>query len=329
MKVFVTGGTGFLGRAVVEALIARGHSVRALVRDARARLPRGVEAVVVGFEDRAKLEEAVSGTEAIVHMAGKVSRDPRDAADMHWIHVEATQRLLDAAESRKVRRFVLASTSGTIAVSNEARRPATEEENAPLEIVGRWPYYMSKRLQEQEVLRRNAKERIDAVVLNPSLLLGPGDDRLSSVGDLLKVLNRQVPAVTSGTAAFVDVRDCAPAFVSALERGRRGQRYLLNGANMSVRSFFDRIARAGDVAAPKLKLPGKWALISAKVLEGVYHAADRISPVDSVSVDIGNHHWACDASLAAKEIQFTARDPQETIGDTVRDLERRGLFRRV
>jgi dihydroflavonol-4-reductase len=98
---------------------------------------------------------------------------------------------------------------------------------------------------------------------------------------------------------------------------------------MSVRSFFDRIARAGDVSPPKLKLPNRWALVSAKVLEGIYHAAERTPPVDAVSVDIGNHHWACDASLAKKELGFAPRDPQETIGDTVRDLERRGLFRRV
>jgi dihydroflavonol-4-reductase len=329
MKLFVTGGTGFLGRAVVEACLGAKHAVRAMVRDRRARLPEGAEAVEVRFDDRAALAGAIAGCDAIVHLAGKVSRDPKDSADMHWIHVEATQMLLDAAEKAGVRRFVLASTSGTIAVSKDSSRAATESEDAPIELVGRWPYYMSKVLQEKEVLRRNEKDRIEAVVLNPSLILGPGDERLSSVGDILNVLNRRVPAVTDGTAAFVDVRDCAPAFVVALERGRRGQRYLLNGANITIRSFFERIARAGDVSPPKVKLPGKWALVSAKVLEGVYHAADRTPPVDAVSVDIGTHHWACDASLAKRELGFSPRDPQETIGDTVRDLERRGLFRRV
>lgn len=331
MKLFVTGGTGFLGQAVVRECLARGHGVRAMVRDRHARLPAGAEAVEARF-DPAGLEaltRAIEGSEVILHLAGKVSRDPKDSADMHWIHVEATQLLLEAARRAGARRFVLASTSGTIAVSKDAGRPATESDHAPLELVGRWPYYMSKVLQEKVVLQQNAEDRLDVVVLNPSLLLGPGDERLSSVGDVLNVLNGRVPAVTSGTAAFVDVRDCAPAFVAAVERGRRGQRYLLNGANMSVRSFFERIARAGDVSPPKLKLPSKWALLSARVLEGVYQAADRPPPVDAVSVDIGTHHWGCDATLAKNELGFTPRDPQETIGDTVRDLERRGLFRRV
>lgn len=329
MKLFVTGGTGFLGRAVIASCLERGHAVRAMVRDARVSLPKGAEMVVTRFDDRDELAKAIEGVEAIVHMAGKVSRDPKDSADMHWIHVEATQRLLDAAVRAGVKRFVLASTSGTIAVSRERGRPANESDQAPLELIGRWPYYMSKHLQEKEVLSRNEKGLIDAVVLNPSLLLGPGDERLSSVGDVLNVLNRRVPAMTDGTAAIVDVRDAAPAFVAAIEHGRRGQRYLLNGANLGMRSFFERIARAGDVGTPKLKLPSRFARLSAKIIEGVYQAADRLPPVDAVSVDIGTHHWHADSALAKRELGFTPRDPQETIGDTVRDLERRGLFRRT
>ena len=326
MKVFITGGTGFLGTAVISQLLDDGHAVRAMVRDKRARLPVGAEAVKVGFELE-PLAAALEGCEAVIHLAGKVSRDPDDASDMHWIHVEATKVLLGAMEKAGIRRLVLASTSGTIAVS-ETARIATEVDEAPLEIIGRWPYYMSKRLQETEVLAWNAADKVDAIVLNPSLLLGPGDERMSSTGDVLKILHGRIPALTDGTVALVDVRDCAPVFSAALERGERGERYLLNGANMSLRNFAERIARAGDVGMPKLKLPDRWAKMSARVLEGVYKAVDRIPPVDAVSVEMGCHHWGCDASKAADALGFTARDPGQTIADTVRDLERRGVFRR-
>ena len=327
MKTLVTGGTGFLGRAVVESLLAGGHAVRVLVRDPRVRLAEGAERAVGDLGATEGLEAALEGVDAVLHLAGMVSRDPKDASAMHEIHVQGTKRLLDAMEARAVRRLVLASTSGTIAVSKTARI-ATEAHDAPLEIIGRWPYYMSKRLEEKEVLSRDAKDRIEAVVLNPSLLLGPGDERGSSSGDVLKILHRRLPALTEGTVALVDVRDVAPAFVAALERGRRGQRYLLNGANMSVRSFVERVALAGDVGAPKLRLPERWAKASARLIEGVYEVVDRVPPIDAVSVEMGCHHWGCSSKKASTELGFVARDPGETIHETVRDLARRGLFRR-
>ncbi|MCB9649221.1 MAG: NAD-dependent epimerase/dehydratase family protein [Deltaproteobacteria bacterium] len=330
MKLFVTGATGFLGRAVVDACLAEGHQVRAMVRDPHHRLPEAVDAVHVGFEEGGRLREALAGCEAVLHLAGKVSRDPADAGAMHWIHVEATQMLLDAIKDVGKMRFILASTSGTIAVSeNKRRRPARESDRPPFEVIGKWPYYTSKLLQEQEVMRRNHHGEIEAVILNPSLLLGPGDERLSSTTDVLNILNRRVSAVTDGTVAMVDVRDCAPAFVRALTDGRPGEKYLLNGANMSVRVFVERVCTAGDVPIPKLRLPGKWALAGAKLLDGLAHATDRTPAMDPTSVEISNHHWDCDAKKATAELGFVARDPQETINGTVRFLEKKGLFRRV
>jgi dihydroflavonol-4-reductase len=329
VRVFVTGGTGFLGARVIESLSAAGVGVVAMVRDERAKLPAGAERALVRLDAGDRLVEALRGSEAILHLAGKVSRDPKDASEMHWIHVEATRMLLDAAEKAKVRRFVLASTSGTIAVKATAGRPATEADHAPIEIIGHWPYYMSKHLQEEEVLRRNQADRIDAVILNPTLLLGPGDERLSSTGDVLRVLHGRMPALTDGTVALVDVRDAAPAFVSALQRGKRGQRYLLNGANLSVKSFVERIARSGEVSMPLFSMPKRWAIASAKLLEGLYQVVERVPPIDAVSVDMGCHHWDCSSALAEAELGFKARDPQATIRDTVVDLERRGLFRRA
>jgi dihydroflavonol-4-reductase len=329
MKVFITGATGFLGRAVVDACLAAGHEVRAMVRSEHHGLPKAAEAVRLEFEDGDGLRSALHGCDAVMHLAGKVSRDPKDAGAMHWIHVEATQMLLDAVKDVGVKRFVLSSTSGTIAVSKDNKRPVTERNQPPFEVLGKWPYYTSKLLQEQEVLRRHKNGEIDAVILNPSLMLGPGDERLSSSTDVLNVLNRRVSALTDGTVALVDVRDCAPAFVAALTQGTGGERYLLNGANMSLRVFVERICTAGDVGMPKVTLPGKWALRGAKFLDGLAKVADRTPAMDPVTVEIGSYHWACDATKAKNTLSFSARDPQETINATVNFLEKKGLFRRT
>lgn len=332
MKVLVTGGTGFLGQELLRQLIDAKVSVRALVRDRHARLPAGVEGVESSLEAEPKagipLADAIAGVDAVVHLAGRVSRDPADGPAMHALHVEGTKRLLSAMEAAKVKRLLLASTSGTIACDKREGRLATEADSASIEVIGRWPYYVSKRLQEQEVLRQHAAKRVEAIILSPSLVLGPGDERLSSTEDVHRILNGRFPAITEGTVAMVDVRDAAAAFVSALNKGRPGERYLLNGANLSVRAFVERVCRAGGVSPPALRLSEKWAVLGAKLVEGAYYAMDRSSPIDVVSVEMGCHHWGCSAEKAKAELGFVARDPQDTIVDTIRDLERRGIFRR-
>ena len=164
MKVFVTGGTGFLGHEVIRALLSKGHSVRAMMRDKRSNLPEGAEPVETSFDSTRgmKLDLALAGTDAVMHLAGKVSRDPADASAMHALHVEDTRRLVAAMQAAKVRRFVLSSTSGTTACTKKAGRIASEGDEAGLDVIGRWPYYVSKRLQEQSILRSHWANEIDS-----------------------------------------------------------------------------------------------------------------------------------------------------------------------
>jgi len=325
MKLFVTGGTGFLGRAVVRALAASGHEIATMIRRPGGPAPHGARAVHVDLQDVKGLTKALKGIDAVIHLAGKVSRAPRDSAEMYTIHLDGTRKLLRAMNAAKVGKMVLASTSGTIAVSDESGPPMDEDHEPKFEIIGRWAYYASKRLQEKEVLAWHERGDGEAIILNPSLLLGPGDEKLSSCSDVLNILNGRVPAYTDGTMAFVDVRDCAPAFVAALD-APCGQRYLLNGANMGVRQFIQRVSLAGDVAPPRFRLPHRWAINGARVMEALYDTIDRVPPIDPVSVDMSGHNWACDARRAKKKLGFTARDPQVTLTDTIGDLAHRGLF---
>jgi dihydroflavonol-4-reductase len=299
------------------------------VRDRRSKLPTGAESIEGRFDNPVELDTIVRGVDAVLHLAGKVSRSPKDASEMHWLHVEATRLLLASMERVGVRKMVLASTSGVIAFNDRDGYVATERDQPPFSILGKFPYYLSKLYQEQEVLRWDKAEKIDAVILNPSLCLGPGDERLSSTDDVLNLLHGRVPALGSGTMALVDVRDAAVAFRLALEKGKRGERYLLNGANMGMRTFGERVATAGDVAPPAWKISDRLAIFSSKLMDGVYRAADRVPPIDPVTVELSSYNWACSSEKAERVLGFRARDPQSTIRDSVRYLEERGLFRRV
>ena len=124
---------------------------------------------------------------------------------MYSVRVEGTRVVLDACLAAGLRRVVVASTSGTVAVSEDPDHLATESDAAPLGIIGRWPYYRAKLFAEQAALSRN-RAGFEVVSVNPSLLLGPGDMRGSSPEDVRRFLEGELPAVPSEGLSFVDAR---------------------------------------------------------------------------------------------------------------------------
>ena len=321
MRILVTGATGFLGGALVPLLAREGHALRVLTRgEAPAAEALGAEVVRAALDDDAAVRRAVAGVEAVYHLAGEVDFDPADPSRLYALHVEGTRRLLEACASAGVGRVLLASSSGTIAVSRE-ERVATEADDYPIALVGRWDYYLSKIYQEKAALRIHRDTALPVVVLNPSLLLGPGDHRLSSTDVVFKFLERRIPAMPSGGLSFVDVRDAAQAFAAALRRGRPGERYLLGGANMKFADFFGRLERLSGVRAPRARLPSAANVAGARLLERFHAWRGSEPPIDARSVEMGEHFWWCDASKASRELGFSPRDPQETLHETVRFLD--------
>ncbi len=323
MRIAVTGGTGFLGTQVVVRLVAAGHQVVVLSRAPAPNLERqGVQIVRGELPDPQAADRLIGGAEAVVHLAGRVSRDPADGPAMYRLHVEGTRVLLEAALRTRVRRFVLASSSGTIGVSR-TDRIATEADPEPIETVGRWPYYLSKIYQERLALSLGEKSGLPVVCLNPSLILGPGDERLSSTGDIWRFLRRDIPAMPNGGLSFVDVRDVAAAFVAALDRGRPGDRYLLGGANMTFREFFERLGRLTGVPPPRLRLPSRANILGGALVERWARFRGVAAPIDRASVEMGEHWFYVDSSKARRELDFSPRDPQETLRETVRWMKER------
>ncbi len=316
MRILVTGGTGFLGSHLVARLLADGHSVRVLGRSPpESPLGANAEFFPGDLRDPEPLRRATAKVEVIYHLAGLVSFNPRDGRAMYELHVDGTRRLLEAAEESGARRIILASTSGTIAVSSK-EAIGNEDNDYPIAVVGRWPYYLSKIYQEKVALRFCRERSIPLVVLNPSLLLGPGDDRLSSTWVVSKFLNQDIPAMPSGGLSFVDCRDAAAAFAAALTSGEVFGRHLI-GLNMSFKELFGRLSRLTGVPAPKLRLPSQVNTLGVQLLERWSKMRGVEPSVDRHSVEIGEHFFYVDSSKAERLLGFKARDPQQTIQETV------------
>jgi dihydroflavonol-4-reductase len=319
-RVLVTGGTGFLGEHLCKDLVRRGFAVTALARsrsdvleDIGVKIVRGD--VLAGPE----LDVALDGVTAVFHLAGMVSRDPDDGQRMMRLHVDGTRRVLEAMAKRGLKRMVLASTSGTVAVSVH-EVILDERAGYATELVAGWPYYASKIFQERLAFELGPALGIDVVAVNPSLLLGPGDRRLSSTGDVRRFLRREIPVVPTGGINFVDARDAAIATTAALDHGRTGERYLLGGPNWTMKDFFGRLSRVAKVAPPRLKLPATVNRWGAQLIEEVSRWRGVEPPVDRISVEMSEHYWWFYSRKAEAELGFAARDPALTLHDTVEYL---------
>lgn len=318
-KTLITGGTGFLGSHLVRQLVAEGvKNLRVMATTSPSWLAElGVESVEGSITNAEDVARAVEGVSEIYHLAGRVSRDDEDSRAMYQLHVDGTRLLCEAARCAGARSIVMASTSGTIAVTPDGEGLPNEEWPTPLDIVSRWPYYASKVYQERVALEHFQGGDLRLVILNPSLLLGPGDERLSSTKVVLDFLARKISAVPKGGLSFVDVRDAAQAFRAAMASGRNGERYLLGAVNWTFEKFLSRLERLTKTPAPRLSIPSRLAVTGSQAISALYRHWKLAPPVEAASVEMAEYFWYLDATKATEELGFTPRDPQETLLDTV------------
>lgn len=325
-KILITGGTGFLGAEIVRRLTDAGaRNLRVMA----SRVPdwmkeSGVEPMLGSVTSRENVAAAVANVSVVLHLAGKVSRNNDDAAAMNKIHVEGTRLLCEAAKVAGVQTMVLASSSGTIAVSEDPEE-IDETYPQPVDVISRWAYYSSKYYQERTALENFDGDGRKLVILNPTLLLGPGDERLSSTKVVLDFLGRKIPYCPSGGLSVVDNRDVAKAFINSIEKGRHKEKYLLGAGNMTFADFFGRLSRLSGISPPMLRVPKKIAVVGAGIIDSVFRNWNKTSPIEPGEVEQAEYFWYLNSAKAEEELGFVPRDTQETLQDTITYLRKNFL----
>lgn len=319
MKILVTGGTGFLGTHFMNELCKRVNAadVRVLNLASTPSLEKlGVEVRTGSVTSQADVERAMDGITHVYHLAGYVSRRPEDAHLMFTVHVDGTRMVCQAAAQAGVKRIVMSSTSGTIAISDRDDAWPDEDSPAPIELITRWPYYSSKYYQEATA-RRFCGDKVELVMVNPALLLGPGDERIGSTREVLSFLSGDVHVVPHGGINFVDARDVAATIPVAMEKGRPGERYLLGGHNMTFEEYFDRMERLSKEYSPRIKVRSDWAWYAARAQAAVFKALGRTAPIEPTAADQSRFFWYFDSAKAKRELGWSPREATETIYDTI------------
>jgi len=256
MAVLVTGGTGFIGVNLVRRLVAAGERVRALVRPGSLRFgldPSAVDLVEGDVTDFDSILRGMRGCDRVYHVAGWVDITPWRSARCRAVNVGGAENVCRAALRLGVERLV--HTSSIAAVGGGTREsPATEDAKWNFGYLGS-PYYNSKR-EAEGVVRSYASRGLNAVIVNPSYVIGPWDTKPSSGRMITLFVTRRLRGVPlRGGIGFVDVREVVEGMLAAMSRGRAGERYILSSENLSYREFATRVADVGGVQPPRWAVP--------------------------------------------------------------------------
>ena len=318
-KVLLTGPDGLLGSNLVRRLLDGGYGVRALVHPAsRSTTLDGleIERIKGDILDPSPLKDAVKDCDAVFHVAASTAmwppRDPKITA----VNVEGTRNVLDAARSCGVARLVHVGSASSFGYGTKAE-PGTES-SPYLYRDFRLAYFESKLEAQEMVLRAAGEGSIDAVVVNPTFMIGPHDFGPSSGMLIVKFVKLRPVVFPPGGRNFVDVRDVADAMIAALEKGRTGECYLLGHRNLEMRELFTLLARMTGGKPPKIPLSKSALLLAGRI--GSIVAAITKRPPD-LSYEIARN--ACtgayySADKAVRELGLRQRPIEETLEDAYR-----------
>jgi dihydroflavonol-4-reductase len=325
-RVFLTGGSGVVGGALLAGLAERGEEIVALARsdDAAAKLEQHGARVVRGDTlDEDALAAGMEGCELLYHVAGFNTLCPDDPAELFHVNVRGAEAAVRAAARASVRRVVLTSSTSAL---GEAEGTVGNEDS-PHRGSFMSAYERSKHEGEKAAFEAARRAGIELVAVLPSSVQGPG--RAGGTGRILiAYLNGRLKAFIETRISLCDIRDCVEGHILAAERGRPGERYVLNSATLTSREALEIVSAMTGVTDKPRFVPGAVASIGATLIEGAFRVRGRTPPVCREMVRTMLHGHKYDGSKAARELGLAYTPVRETFRRTIEWALEQGLVQR-
>jgi dihydroflavonol-4-reductase len=330
LTILVTGASGFVGSAVVRALLAQGEAVRVLLRPASQRANISgldVEVVTGDLRDPASLKQAVAGCAGLYHVAADYRLWVADPRELYGVNVDGTRALMLAAAEAGATRIVYTSSVAALGLSKDGR-PADEETPARLEdMIGH--YKRSKYLAEAEVRRLVESERLPAVIVNPSTPIGPRDIKPTPTGRIIvEAAAGRMPAYVDTGLNVVHVDDVAAGHLLAFEHGTVGERYVLGSENMRLAEILGEVARLVRRRPPSVRLPHGLVMPVAVAAEAWAHISGSGEPfVTRDGLRMARKLMFFSSAKAEQDLGYVARPARDALRDAVDWFREHGYVR--
>jgi len=326
-RVVITGASGLLGGNLAAELAAAGHQVAA-IRRAGTRTTH-LDDLAIEWHDAdlaatAAMTEAFRGAACVFHCAAQVSVRRDVTPEMTATNVTGTRNVIDAAVAAGVSRLVHTSSVVAVGLSRDGQ-PCDETASWNFDTEGLDDGYAVTKHQAEAVIQA-ARDRIDAVIVNPTYMFGPRDAKPSSGRLLIHIVRGRAPGWTPGYNNFVDARDVARGMIAAWQRGRRGERYILAGHDMTYGDVMRKIAEVAGTRPPRLRVPRPAAWLFGKWGDLVERTG-RDPLVNSVQVRYAyTDKFRFKSDKAARELGYTYGPLEPTIRDTIDWFRAHGML---
>jgi dihydroflavonol-4-reductase len=320
MKIFVTGGNGFIGSVVVRKLLHAGYEVRCLLRTS-SRTERidslPVERVLGDVRDADSLRAGMADCQATIHLAGLSSWGEIDSPDLKDVVEGGTRNILEAANVLPTHRVIFVSS---VTAVNGSDRPEVFSEASKFTLDDpELKYALAKRNAEVQC-RKALSQGVPVVVVNPAEVYGPSDTAFVTAGNLVHFARSNPVLVCSGGTSVAYVDDVAAGIVAALAKGRPGERYILGGENLTIR----------QLAGLCLQLIGRRPRIVTlpnSLIRRVTRVATTLRlplPYDARVIPYATRYWFVDGSKAQRDLGVKFRDARSTLAPTIAWLREAG-----
>ncbi|HSK81065.1 MAG TPA: NAD-dependent epimerase/dehydratase family protein [Thermoanaerobaculia bacterium] len=322
MRIYLTGGTGYIGRALARRLVEAGHEVRALVRatsNAEPLKQLGIATFVGDVSDRYSLREGMSGADWVIHAAADLDlTGPPER--MRQANLEGSENVASLAAKLGVGRFL--SVSSMAYFGGSPSDGSVVDEDAPVQQPFPTLYSATKHSGERAI-QEWAKKGLKVTTVYPSLVYGPPGKKEGANAILRALLKGRYPALVGADrkTAWIYLDDLVDGMLKMIDKAPPGRGYLMTGEVATLRSLVDRVCALGGVKPPRLNLPVGLARTALALSSPFFRMRGRRPPFSAEQLGSLERHWAFDDSRARRELDWHPRGLDEGLPPTVEFLK--------